>query len=73
MISWRKSTYSAASGDCIEVGWRKSSYSASNGGCVEVSWPVTGVGVRDSKQAVSPELTFPVTAWHDFLRRHGTH
>ena len=52
--------------------WRKSSYSAASGDCVEVSWPVQGVGVRDSKQVASPELTFPVPAWHDFLRRHST-
>ncbi len=70
MTDWRKSSYSAPTGNCVEVGWRKSSYSASNGGCVEISWPVTGVGVRDSKQVASPELTFPVLAWHDFLSRY---
>jgi hypothetical protein len=38
-VSWRKSSYSNSSGNCIEVaaGWRKSSYSDANGGCVEVA------------------------------------
>lgn len=37
--SWRKSSYSANSGNCVEiaVGWRKSSYSDANGECVEVA------------------------------------
>jgi hypothetical protein len=40
-IVWRKSTYSADQGGCVEVGqaWRKSSYSASQGGCIEVAQP----------------------------------
>jgi hypothetical protein len=34
---WRKSTYSNASGDCVEVAtWRKSSHSTAQGECVEV-------------------------------------
>lgn len=36
--SWRKSSYSNANGDCVEISWRKSSYSGANGECVEVSW-----------------------------------
>ena len=35
---WRKATYSAENGACVEVGWRKSSYSSGNGECVEVGW-----------------------------------
>lgn len=37
-IVWRKSSYSAHNGGCVEVGWAKSSYSANNGACVEVGW-----------------------------------
>lgn len=35
---WRKSSYSDASGSCVEVAWHKSTYSNNNGGCVEVRW-----------------------------------
>jgi hypothetical protein len=38
--SWRKSSYSAANGSCVEVaftGWRMSSHSGGNGNCVEVA------------------------------------
>jgi hypothetical protein len=37
--SWRKSSYSAANGNCVEVaftGWHTSSHSGGNGNCVEV-------------------------------------
>lgn len=37
-LVWRKSSFSAGSGDCVEVAWRKSSFSAGNGDCVEVAW-----------------------------------
>lgn len=47
--------------------WRKSSYSGSgNGGCVEVALASETVGVRDSKHASGPKLTFPPTAWQTF-------
>ncbi len=38
---WRKSSYSGANGECVEVahvpGWHKSSHSGGNGECVEVA------------------------------------
>jgi hypothetical protein len=39
-MSWRKSSYSNDSGNCVEVAfsdWRKSSYSSGTGNCVEVA------------------------------------
>jgi hypothetical protein len=43
---WRKSSYSAANNDCVEV-WRTSSSSAANNACVEVVSTLDRV--RDSK------------------------
>ena len=64
---WRKSSFSANGGDCVEVAWRKSSFSGNGGNCVEVSWPVAGVAVRDSKNTAGPAVAFPVAEWRDFL------
>ncbi|NKY96385.1 DUF397 domain-containing protein [Nocardiopsis alborubida] len=37
-MTWRKSSYSTHSGDCVELSnWHKSSYSTNGGECVEVS------------------------------------
>jgi hypothetical protein len=41
-MTWRKSSYSGSSTECIEVSttpWRTSSYSGSQGNCVEVGLP----------------------------------
>jgi hypothetical protein len=48
--TWRKSSHSAACGDCAEVAaWRTSSHSMSNGQCAEVgAW-------RKSSHSVSGE------------------
>lgn len=36
-VQWRKSSYSAQEGECVEIGaWRKSSHSTQQGNCVEV-------------------------------------
>lgn len=49
--------------------WRKSSYSGGgNGSCVEVAFVSEAVGVRDSKNATGPTLTFPPTTWRGFAR-----
>ncbi|MGQ0839623.1 DUF397 domain-containing protein [Actinokineospora sp.] len=66
-IAWRKSSFSSANGNCVEMGWRKSSFSSANGDCVEVAPMVAGVAVRDSKQNDGPTLAFPQTDWRAFL------
>ncbi len=52
--SWRKSSYSGASG---------------NNSCVEVAFAASAVGVRDSKNTSGPNLAFSPTAWRRFVRR----
>jgi hypothetical protein len=67
---WRKSSFSNASGNCVEVatGWRKSSYSSSSGNCVEVAGTARSVAVRDTKQhGRGPILEFTPGAWREFL------
>lgn len=67
MISpqWRKSSFSASSGTCVELAdlteWRKATASGHDGGeCVETAdLPDGTIGVRDSKLGDdSPVLTF---------------
>lgn len=65
--SWRKSAYSGAQGDCVEVGWSKSSYSAAEGNCVEVAQAPDFVGVRDSKDPDGAALAFPRHQWAAFV------
>lgn len=48
---WRKSSYSAACGDCVEVGQRSDGY----------------IGVRDSKNVSMPALGFTPTDWQAFV------
>jgi hypothetical protein len=71
-VAWRKSSHSGGSGnnDCVEVGWHKSGHSGGpdNNNCVEVAHGAELVGVRDSKNSTGPQLDFPVTCWHAFLR-----
>jgi hypothetical protein len=64
VFTWRKSSYSGAEAECVEVGfdWRKSSYSASEAECVEVSLS-TPVGVRDTKAPRLGQLTVSRAAW----------
>ncbi len=47
--------------------WLKSSYSGDNGNCVEVGATPAVTGVRDSKNADGPVLTFPTSRWAAFL------
>jgi Domain of unknown function (DUF397) len=50
--SWRKSSYSAACGDCVEVGHLV------NG----------RIGVRDTKNVSQPGLGFTTAQWRTFIR-----
>ncbi len=69
--AWRKSSYSTAASNCVEVaalGWRTSSYSTSEANCVEVALGGPAIGVRDSKNPDGPILAVPTTHWSTFLR-----
>ena len=70
--TWRKSSYSSGTGNCVEVAfadWHKSSHSDGTGNCVEVASVGSVVGVRDSKQhGRGPILEFTGTRWEAFLR-----
>ncbi|RZS45206.1 uncharacterized protein DUF397 [Herbihabitans rhizosphaerae] len=55
-LAWRKSSFSADNGNCVEIAWRKSSFSADNGDCVELANHCDAAGVRDSKNPDGPAL-----------------
>lgn len=62
---WRKSTYSASNGQCVEVAFKRSS-SCESSGCVEVAVG-DEVWVRDSKLGdASPVLNFTRAEWDAF-------
>jgi Domain of unknown function (DUF397) len=50
-LSWRKSSYSAANGNCVEVARLANGH----------------IGVRDSKNILQPALGFTATRWHEFV------
>ncbi len=49
-ISWKKSSYSAANGNCVEV----------------ARLGAGRIAVRDSKNAASSALAFPAAVWQTF-------
>ncbi|MFE1795623.1 DUF397 domain-containing protein [Streptomyces sp. NPDC059517] len=72
-LAWFKSSYSGDdSGDCVEVAldWHKSTYSSgSEGDCVEVAACPATIHVRDSKNALGPQLALSPDAWGSFIQR----
>jgi hypothetical protein len=52
-MQWRKSSYSANEGDCVEV----------------AMLPDSSRAIRDSKNPDGPTLQFPADEWRAFLRR----
>jgi len=66
-IVWHTSSYSAGSGNCVQVGWRTSSYSAGSGNCAEVAPTPDRVLVRDTKDPGGSALAVPTPAWRAFL------
>ena len=67
--AWRKSTYSTAQGECVEVGvaWRKATHSNGIGNCVEVGTAPHAILVRDTTNRSGATLTIPTAAWHALL------
>ena len=82
-ITWRKSSYSGARGECVEVGWRKSSYSGIRGECVEVGWHKSTYSgpqgecvevaegpetfLRDTQHRSLAQVSVPSTEWTALL------
>jgi Domain of unknown function (DUF397) len=50
-ISWKKSSYSAANGNCVEVARLGTGY----------------IGVRDSKNTALPAVGFSPASWRTFI------
>ncbi|NKZ01672.1 DUF397 domain-containing protein [Nocardiopsis alborubida] len=72
VLSFRKSSYSGASEDCVEVAhiptdFRKSTHSGAGENCVEVADLPCGAAVRDSKHPTAGHLPFPAAEWSTFL------
>jgi hypothetical protein len=63
---WRKSTYSAQNGACVEVASR---YSARNGNCAAAAPSSAMVAVRDNKDPDGPHLEFTPAGWRTFATR----
>lgn len=66
-MGWRRSSYSANGGDCVEVGWRTSTYSANGGTCVEVKTAPAQILVRDSKSPRTGTLSVDRAGWRALL------
>ena len=71
MTTWRKSSYSAAQTQCVEVNaipWRKSSYSGDTGGnCVETGTAPGTVLIRDTADRGRVTLSLPAPTWRAFI------
>ncbi|RKT83916.1 protein of unknown function [Saccharopolyspora antimicrobica] len=65
--TWRKSSRSGSTSNCVEVAWRKSSWSNGAQNCVEVALEAEVIGVRDSKDAGGAVLAFSSHQWTAFV------
>lgn len=71
-LKFRKSSYSGASQNCLEVAqlpqdFRTSSYSGQGVNCVAVAGWTGGAAMRDSKHPEQGHLAFPWDEWAIFL------
>ncbi|MDA8371617.1 MAG: DUF397 domain-containing protein [Nocardiopsaceae bacterium] len=71
-VTWFKSSYSAAHGDCVEIAhlpasFRTSSCSTAADNCVEVADWETGAAIRDTKHRDLGALAFPAAEWRAFI------
>ena len=71
---WRKSSYSSANGQCVEVAkvpaqLRKSSHSSANGACVVIAHLPEVIAVRDSKIPDGPMLMVSAHEWRSFTKQ----
>ncbi|MGW3468810.1 DUF397 domain-containing protein [Saccharopolyspora sp. NPDC000995] len=70
--NWRKSSRSANTDNCVEVGriegsWRKSSRSQQVSACVEVAPTTYGAAVRDTKDRAAGYVTTTADQWQSFV------
>jgi hypothetical protein len=68
--TWRKSSYSGSTVNCVEctsATWHKSTHSGGDGNCLEAAPLSTSVAVRDSKAPEAGHLAFPGPEWAAFL------
>jgi hypothetical protein len=64
---WRKSSYSGAQADCVEVAtWRKASFSGSQAECVEVADTTDLILIRDTTNRAGSTLEVSPAAWRAF-------
>lgn len=69
-LIWRKSSFSYANGQCVEIAclaavWQAATASGHEA-CVEVT-PRNGVAVRDSKNPQGRHLHFGPRGWNSFV------
>jgi hypothetical protein len=51
----------------MDISWRVSSWSK-NGNCVEIASSEVTVLIRDTKNRSGRVLSFPITAWENFIK-----
>lgn len=74
MTAWRKSSFSGADSNCVEIAfyWRKSSFSAADANCVEIAHTTEAAAIRDSKNPNQAHLVLTPTAYRGLLLRVRT-